>query len=285
MSKANSPKIAGKDATAALPLMPGQTHLATGIKAGDVSRFVLLPTDPKRNDKCKDIWETYNEVSYNREYRNCRGTYQGVDISIVSTGIGDLAMSFAVEELARSGARTMIRVGTTGALQEGIECGSLIINTGMIRGDGTTKCYIQPEYPALASWEVVMALIDACETLGYKYYVGIGASADAFYAGQARPCYNNYWQSAWDNLISDYNRAGIVNFEGEASTLLVLSSLFNLRAGFISAVIDNRITNEFNHIGEYEACKAASLAVVLLSQWDKMKAEKGVKFVTPAMFH
>lgn len=284
MNRPDKTTIAGENATADLPLMPGEKHLATGIKSGDTSEFVLLPTDPKRNDNCQKIWDSFREVSYNREYRNCRGTYQGVDISIVSTGIGDLAMSFAVEELARSGAKTMIRVGTTGALQKEIECGSMIINTGMIRGDGTTKCYIQPEYPAIADWEVTMALIDACEMLGYKYYVGIGASADAFYAGQARPCFNDYWQSGWDNIVSDYNRAGIVNFEGEASTLLVLSSLFKLRAGFISTVIDNRITNEFNHIGEYEACKAASLAVALLSQWDKMKAEKGIKYVTPAMF-
>ncbi|MEL7626309.1 MAG: nucleoside phosphorylase [Anaerolineaceae bacterium] len=284
MNHSSKKVIADENATAASPLMPGEKHLATGIKTGDVSRYVLFAGDPKRSDHCESIWDSYQEVSYNREYRNCRGTFQGTDISIVSTGIGDLAMSFAVEEIARSGADTFIRVGTTGALQPEIECGSLIINTGMIRGDGTSKCYIQPEYPALANYEVVMALIDACETLGYKYYVGIGASADSFYAGQARPCFNNYWQSAWDNMVEDYRRAGIVNWEGEASALLTLSSLFGLRAGFISTVIDNRITNEFNHIGEPESVHAASLAVVYLARWDQMKAEKGVKYVTPSMF-
>jgi len=275
---------AAEGAKASSPLMPGDKHLATGIKVGDVSHYVLLPGDPQRNEHVKNLWDSYEEVSYNREYRHMRGTYKEADISIVSTGIGDLAMNFAVEELARSGAHTFIRVGTTGTLQPHIDCGSLIINTGMIRGDGTSNCYIQPEYPALASYEVVMALIEACKCLGYKYYVGIGATADSFWAGQARPGFRGYWQSAWDNMIEDYRRAGIINWDGEASTLLTLTSLYNLRGGFISTVIANRVTEEFNHIGEYESVKAASLAVAFLNKWDALKVEKGVTHLTPSLF-
>lgn len=271
--------------TADDPLTEDGRQVYIQCKPGDISRYVLLPTDPFRNLLFKDIWDTFEEVAHYREFRTDRGTYKGVDLTVTSTGAGDLSTSVAVEQLLRcGGVDTLIRVGTTGALQEEIACGSMIINTGMIRGDGTTKCYIQPEYPALAHWEVTMALIEACERLGLTYYVGIGASADAFYAGQARPGYGGYWQSWWDNMLSDLQRAGVLNWEGEASTIFVLASLYGLRAGFVTTVVDNRITHEWDHIGEFEACQVGSEAVAILSEWDRLKEERGVRYVTPSLF-
>ncbi|HOQ68980.1 MAG TPA: nucleoside phosphorylase [Anaerolineaceae bacterium] len=254
------------------------------VKEGDISRYVLLPGDPNRVLLFKKLWSSYSEVAYVREYRTVTGDYKGVPITATSTGIGDLATSVALEQLARAGADTFIRVGSCGSLQEDVPLGTLIINTGMIRDDGTTKAYIQPEYPALASWEIVMALIDSCEKLNKPYRVGIGASADAFYAGQSRPGFKGYWQSWWDNKISDLQKAGILNWEGEASTVMTLSSLYGLRGGFISTVVANRITHEWGYVGEEDACLVASEAVALLAKWDQIKKEKNIAFVTPHMF-
>jgi len=256
----------------------------TNTKEGDISRYVLLPGDPARVSMFKDIWSTFNEVAYVREYRTATGEYKNTPISATSTGIGDLATSVAFEQLARSGGDTFIRVGSCGALQEDIKLGTMIINTGMIRDDGTTKAYIQAEYPALASYEVVMALIEACERLGKPYRVGIGASADSFYAGQSRPGFKGYWQSWWDNKILDLQRAGILNWEGEASTVLTLSSLYGLRGGFISTVVANRITHEWGYVGEKDSCHVASEAIAILAEWDKLKKEKNVDYVTPGLF-
>ncbi|MEL7626306.1 MAG: nucleoside phosphorylase [Anaerolineaceae bacterium] len=270
--------------TAEDPLTEDGRQSYTHTKVGDISRYVLLPGDPNRVLRFKDIWSSFKEVAYVREYRTVTGEYKNTPISATSTGIGDLATSVALEQLARSGGDTFIRVGSCGTLQEDVALGTMIINTGMIRDDGTTKAYIQAEYPALANWEVVMALIEACEKLGKKYRVGIGASADSFYAGQSRHGYNGYWQSWWDHKISDLQKAGILNWEGEASTVLTLSSLYGFRAGFISTVVANRITNEWGYVGEEDSCLVASEAVAILAGWDQLKKEKNVRYLTPGLF-
>ncbi len=127
------------DGNAANPLGDEGRQYHIRCRPGDVSRYVLLPTDPFRNDKFAEIWDDVEEKAHYREFRTHNGKYKGVPLTVTSTGIGDLSTSIAVEELARCGADTLIRVGTTGALQDYIPCGSMIINTGMIRGDGTDR--------------------------------------------------------------------------------------------------------------------------------------------------
>ena len=212
------------------------------------------------------------------------GKYKGVPISATSTGIGGPAAAIAVEELLRVGAHTFIRVGTTGAIQKFIGVGDLIITTAAVRLDGTSKQYVYTEYPAVASYEVVLALIEAAESLGVKYHVGISASTDSFYTGQGRPGYKGYMLSWMKNIIPDLQRANVLNFEMESSTIFTLANIYGARAGSVCAAVANRVTDEFVvDAGVEDAIKVANEAVRILYEWDNVKAKNGKKYFHPSL--
>ena len=251
---------------------------------GDLSPYVLLPGDPFRIPIIGSYWDSYREVAHHREFWSAVGKYKGVDVSACSTGIGGPSTEIAVNELAVIGCNTFIRVGTAGALISDAKCGEMIISTGAIRFDGSSSQYVWPEYPAVSNYEVVMALIEACESLGFGYHLGITASVSSFYAGQARPSYNDYFPSAKQNLVEDLNRAGVVSFEMESGTLLTLASIFGLRAGTVCAVNANRVTNEWK-VGDNEKNVAlvGNEAIRILAAWDKTKTDKGRKYFFPSL--
>jgi len=258
-----------------------QYHIA--CRPGDVSRYVLLPGDPERVPKISSLWDEAKEIAYHREYRTHTGTYKGVPVSVVSTGIGAPSTAIAIEELAAIGADTFIRVGSTGAIQPGMEIGDLIIAKAAVRLEGTSKQYVMVEYPASADYEVTLALIEAAESLGLRYHVGITASTDSFYIGQARPGLKGYFPSFAKHLIDDLRQANVTNFEMEAATLYTLANIYGLRAGCVCAVFANRVTNEFGTKGEREAAMVANEAVKILHEWDEKKEKKGKKYWFPGL--
>lgn len=266
--------------SATAPTVEGkQYHIA--CKEGDIARYVLVPGDPARVNKIVSGWDSSHEVANHREYHSMTGAYQGVDLSCVSTGIGSPSLSIAVDELSRIGADTFIRVGTCGGIQNDEQLGDLVISTGAVRLDGASKDLVIPEYPAVAQYEIVMALIAAAEELGVRYHVGITASTDTFYTGQGRPALNNYLPSFKEHILSDMQAAGVKNFEMETSALLTFASVFGKRAGSISAIIANRVTNEFDMNEEFEkrVGRVASRAVVILAGWDEKKKQSGKQFI------
>ncbi|WP_297549870.1 uridine phosphorylase [Thermococcus sp.] len=258
-----------------------QYHIA--CKPGDVARYVLLPGDPERVPKISSLWDEAKEIAFHREYRTHTGKYKGVRISVTSTGIGGPSTAIAVEELAAIGADTFIRVGSTGAIQPGMEIGDLIIARAAVRLEGTSKQYVRVEYPAVADLEVTMALIEAAESLGVRYHLGITASTDSFYLGQGRPGLNGYFPSFARNILDDLRQARVTNFEMEAATLYTLANIYGLRAGCVCAVFANRITNEFGKAGEREAALVASEAVKILHEWDEEKEKAGKKVWFPGL--
>jgi len=260
----------------------GQYHIR--CKRGDLAKYLLVPGDPYRVPKIVKFWDESREVSCHREFRSLTGKYKGVSISVMSSGIGPAAMAILVNEAARVGVETFVRVGSTGAIQKDIECGDLVISVGAVRLDGTSEHYVGVEYPAVANYEVLLALIEASEGLGVRYHVGITATSSDFYAGQARPSFRGFKQSEAANLIQALHKANVLNFEMECATLFVLSSLFDLRAGAVCAVYANRITNKFKPgAGEENCTKVANEAVKILNDWDKEKQSKKKKWLYPSM--
>jgi len=258
-----------------------QYHIA--CKPGDVARYVLLPGDPERVPKISSLWDEAREIAFHREYRTHTGKYKGVPISVTSTGIGGPSTAIAIEELAAIGADTFIRVGSTGAIQPGMEIGDLIIARAAVRLEGTSKQYVRIEYPAVADLEVTVALIEAAETLGVRYHLGITASTDSFYLGQGRPGLNGYFPSFARNLLDDLRQARVTNFEMEAATLFTLANIYGLRAGCVCAVFANRVTNEFGKAGEKEAALVASEAVKILLEWDEEKGRAAKRVWFPGL--
>ena len=129
----------------------------------EVADSVLLPGNPERVTKVTDMWETATEVASHREYRTATGRYQETPISVTSTGIGGPSMGIAVEELARVGAETLIRVGSCGTVRSDIAVGDLVITSGATRGEGTSTEYIDESYPASADYEGIGATVAAAE--------------------------------------------------------------------------------------------------------------------------
>ncbi len=247
-------------------------------RPGDVARYVLLPGDPERVDVISSLWDKRREIAYHREFKTHTGRYRGVDISTTSTGIGAPSAVIAVEELARIGADTFIRVGSTGAIQEDIEIGDLVISSGAVRLEGTSKQYVRVEYPSIANYEVLLALIEAAEDLGYRYHVGITASTDSFYVGQGRHGFRGYTQSFSETLLEDLRKAGVLNFEMEAAAIFTVANLYGLRAGCVSIVFANRIKDEFEAIPQKTVAKVANEAVKILHDWDEIKEKKGKRY-------
>ncbi|MBN1785915.1 MAG: nucleoside phosphorylase [Candidatus Methanofastidiosa archaeon] len=250
---------------------PGGKMYHLSISKGELPNYVLLPGDPGRVDGICKCLEDPEIVSSHREYRIARGRIGDVEIGVCSTGIGGPSTAIALEELARVGCDTFIRVGSTASLRKGIGCGELIINTASLGLGGTTKEYVAPEYPANADYEVTQALIQSCEENGIAYHVGIAASTDSFYLGQARPGLNDFFPSSKEHFISDLRKCNIMNFEMEAATLFTLCNIYGLRSGSVCVVYANRETNAFSPIGQEDAITSAIGALSILHVWDKAK--------------
>jgi uridine phosphorylase len=192
-------------------------------------------------------------VATNREYVTWTGTYEGTPISCTSTGIGAPSTSIALEELARVGATTFIRIGTCGTFLDRVAVGDMAVFDSAVRLDGASTAYAPIEFPAVASHDVVEACIRAGKALGYRYHVGTTRSADTFYARHPRPgsSFDGYWQSGWREHFEDLRRMNVVAAEMEASVIFVLARVWGLRAGGISVVLDN-VLDVSGESGEFE---------------------------------
>jgi len=259
-----------------------QYHIA--CRKGDLAKYLLVPGDPERVPKITKFWDSVKEVSCHREFRSVTGTYRRVPISVLSSGIGPACMAIAVNEASNVGVHTFLRVGSTGAIQRHIKYGDVIISQAAVRLDGTSNCYVTPEYPAVANYEVLLALIEAAESLGItNYHVGITATTADFYAGQSRQLIKRKVPYS-DNLLLMLQKARVLNFEMETATLYTLTNLYGLRAGAICAVYANRCTNEFKpNAGEENAIRIANEAVKLLHEWDKRKHKKKKQWLFPSL--
>jgi len=266
--------LTSRETSAAEPVISGKMyHVMLG--PGDIPPYVLLPGDPGRIDAIMSTWDSAQEVAFHREYRSACGIYHGIKIGAVSTGIGGPSTSIAIEELARIGVHTFIRVGTTGAIQADIRPGTIIIASAAVRFDGASHEYAFPEYPAAASPDAVMALVEAAERLGYPYRVGVVASTASFHVGQSRPGYRGYQWSVGEARLRDLQRMGVLSFEMEAATLFTLAGIYGLRSGCVCTAIANRVTDEFvKGKGIREAILVANEAVRMLARADEKYGKK-----------
>ncbi len=261
----------------------GEEFYHVRVKPGEVSRYVLLPGDPERVPLVAEFWDEAWEVSHHREFKLWSGRVNGRLISACSTGIGPASTSIAVEELTRTGADTFIRVGSTGAIQPHIELGDLVISSAALRLEGASMDYAPPEYPAAASYEVLLALIEAAESLNVTYHVGVTATTDSFYLGQGRKGFRSYVWSRTERLLEDLRRMGVLSFDMETSAIYTIASVYGLRAGSVCAVFANRVRDEFGIVGERDAVRVAVEAVKILQEWDELKIERGKSLFYPSL--
>lgn len=201
------------------------------LKEGDVGEYVLLPGDPGRAEVIARHFDDAKHIATNREYVTYTGYLDGVKVSVTSTGIGCPSSAIAMEELVRVGAKTFIRVGTSGSIQPGTKSGELAIVSAAIRDEGTSLHYMPADFPAVAHYEVVQALRKAATDKGLAHRVGISQSKDSFY-GEVEPEHSGVTQRLLDRWKA-WEIGGAICSEMEASTLFVLGSMLRVRAGGI----------------------------------------------------
>lgn len=205
--------------------MAKQPHLLAA--EGDLHDIALLPGDPGRVDRIADQCNEVAEVTRNREYKVINARYNGTDLTICSTGIGSPSAAIAVEELHAVGVDTLIRPGTTGALQDWIEIGDMVVATGAAKDEGTTKRYESPTFPAVPDYAVTTALVEAAEANDEDVHIGAIVTDDAFYAEGP--------------YVEDWESAGILAVEMEAASIFTLARRKGMRAGAICTVDGNLV--------------------------------------------
>ena len=214
-------------------------HIQVG--RGDVGRYVILPGDPKRCVKIAQYFDEPQLMADSREYVTYTGTLDGVKVSVTSTGIGGPSASIALEELVQAGADTFVRIGTCGGMQPEVCSGDIVIASGAVRMEGASREYAPLEFPAVADYEVLTALVDAAKASGRRWHAGVVQCKDSFY-GQHSPevmpvAYE--LQSKWEA----WKRLGVLASEMESAALFTVAAHRGVRCGSAFHVIWNQERN------------------------------------------
>ncbi len=211
-------------------------HIKTN--RGMIGEYVILPGDPKRCEKIAAYLEDARLVADNREFVTYTGLLNGVKVSVTSTGIGGPSAAIALEELVHCGAHTFIRVGTCGGIQTEIMGGDIVIATGAVRMEGTSKEYAPIEYPAVANLDIVNALCDSAKSMKLNYHTGVVQSKDSFYgqhSPQSKPV-GYELVNKWDA----WKRLGCLASEMESAALFIVGASLQVRVGACYLVVGNQ---------------------------------------------
>jgi uridine phosphorylase len=248
-----------------------------GLKPGDIGEYVILPGDPHRVPKIAAYFDNPVKVADSREFVTYTGTLDGVKVSCTSTGVGGPSASIALEELCNVGGKTFIRVGTCGGMDINVKGRDIVIATGAVRQDGTSKEYAPIEYPAVPDVTVAASLVFAARDLGFKYHTGVVQCKDAFYGQHMPEALPNSHEllNKWDAWL----RLGCKASEMESSTLFIVGAYRKVRVGSVFLVVANQerekagLPNHQEHDTD-RAIRVAIEAIRMLIADDKARAEK-----------
>jgi len=231
------------------------------------AKYVILPGDPGRVEAIAKYLDDPQFYCQNREYTTWSGKLEGQPVLVMSTGMGGPSTAIAVEELYQTGVRTFIRVGTCGGMAEHIIGGDIVIATGAIRQEGTSKEYVPIEFPAVADLSVTNALVESAKKTGASWHTGIVHCKDSFY-GQHSPSR----MPSGDDLIKYWKawiKAGCLASEMESASLYIVAQTLGVKAGCVLNVVWNQeraakgLTNPKSH-DTTQAIKTAIEAVRIL---------------------
>jgi uridine phosphorylase len=270
----------------ALPDTDRQYHI--DLAPGELAEYILLPGDQDRTAKVVKRFESVEFERRHREFASATGIFRGRRTSVVSTGIGADNIEIVLAEiLAITENPTFVRIGSCGVLRDDIALGDLVISTGAVRLEATTKYFVHDGYPAVADYAAVAALVEAAYRLGHNAHLGITATAPGFYAAQGRPLAR--LPVRFPDLAEEMASQGVLNFEMEASALLVLAGLAGCRAGVVCTAYAQRVSGEFIHGEQAQRAEAACIdtgleALSLLAEMDEAVHAQGALHWRPSLW-
>lgn len=266
------------DPLVTLPDSDRQYHI--DLAPGEVADYILLPGDPDRTDRIAGMLEHVEVQRRHREFNSVTGTHRGLRVSVVATGIGTDNVEIVMAEILAITDRkpTFIRIGSCGVLREDIALGDLVVSTGAVRLEATTRYYVEDGYPAVPDYTVVAALLEAAARTGSATHLGLTATAPGFYGPQGRPI--PQLPIRFPDLAERMAAQGVVNFEMEASAVLTLAALAGCRAGVVCTAFAQRTTGAFVTGEQQQAAEAGLVATGLealhvLAEMDEQKARSG----------
>lgn len=265
----------------------------TGIDGSQVGDYVILTV---RDPLCGYEDDPASQIAKKLEggrllartgmFVTYTGIYHSASITVVSGGSGSPEAELVLNEfMMHTRASTYLRVGGSGGWNENVHPGDIVISSGAVRDEGMTKAYVVPQFPALASFEVVMALAEAGTRAGINFHIGITRSGDSEYCGWGKPSVGGYLQRENTDIIDYYNRAGILNTDRETAAILTLTALFGLRGGSICSIGDNVFNGEAFQAGagHERAIDMALDSLAILHEWDQVKQRKNRRFWAPCL--
>jgi uridine phosphorylase len=245
---------------------------------GDIAPYVLLPTSAQQVETAVKYLAAARKVAEHYEFLIYTGEFAGVPVTLCSTGIGGMSVSIAMEELARLGAETFLHVGLADPFENDVDAslGLLTIARGAVRLDGTSNDYARPEYPALANFEVVMAVVAAAEQLQLPYRLGIVASGP--------PAPPRFKRSFPQETLPDQQawvQAGVFGGSGEEPTIFVQASLYGFRAGSVSVYPTAPARDDYDSGVVERVLETALEAIRVLASWDLQRQARGDAHIVP----
>ena len=274
------------DTRLALPSDERQYHIDLG--PGELAEYILLPGDPDRVPRIAERLDTVEVERQHREFVSVTGTHRGHRVSAVATGIGTDNVEIVIAEiLALVSHPTFLRIGSSGALRPEIEIGDLIITTGAVRLETTTSWYVHEGFPAVADPQLVLALVEAAHRLGLPAHVGITATAPGFFGAQGRPI--PQLPIRYPDLADEMRRQGVLNFEMEASAVLVLAGLAGCRAGAVCGVFAQRARGEFADAEARRMTEARTIdigleALAVVAEMDRQRDKAAAPLWRPSLW-
>lgn len=263
----------------------------TGLKKGErVSRYAILAVrdplgfsaDPA--DVVAAKMTDVREICRNPMYTTLVGTYKDAQIILCSSGSGGPDAEIALMDLMQyGGCDTFIRLGTSGTQRADLNVGDIVISAGAVRDEGLTKEYVAAQYPALSSYEIVLPMIEAAQTAGLCYHVGITRSNDSIYCGQGRGVMG-YLPYTQEPVVEYWVNAGVLNVERETAAILTLPQLFGCRAGAVNTICNSSVTQKVGvEQGIDDAIRVCLEGLVIIARRDRAKELAGQKYWTPAL--
>ena len=233
----------------------------TGLTPELIGRYVIMPGDPKRCARIAAYLENAQQVADVREFTTFTGTLEGERVSVTSTGIGGPSAAIAITELADCGAHTFIRIGTCGGIRQDVCAGDVVIASGAIRMEGTSREYAPIEYPAVPDFEVLKALASSADRLGLRSHVGVVQSKDSFF-GQHSPGImpvSYELEAKWEA----WKRMGALASEMETAALFITGAFLGVRTGacFLTLANQERAKAGLPNDPVYDTDRAIRLAV------------------------